>query len=473
MKLKKFFLGVFSTLSLFPIVAQENDGALVPLAQMSPLEYSEQVVNPHGINAGFSALTSFYYDNQLQQTLILGFYRPYASYLYQENHFFLLRGKWALVQYTKDLQVNDQTIPRKELNSSVGSVEVASANLNFGKQRITVGRSFFMLGRGLLFANFADGAQYERSSFWANYRVMALYSGEYGKSVCALNLSGCGGVNPFDIVPGRALDAQIANAGKRYFLAFEVTSIPIMGQRLYTSFLYSGDLNRDKNLAGEQFSYDPYYLSLGARGFIGNTNLRYLAEYVYQGGKTINRGVDNKKADISAHALQADLFYNIPQLPAKLRTTATFQYAFATGDPDRIDGINASQVNRTGNDQGFYYFGAFSGGFALKPRLMNMHILRPGFFLRPLANLYSLRNFLVSLKYNLYYKVHKSAPTSDPRATEEKPFVGQGFDITALYDFRSDLKFFYVFGYFLPQDAYAKEDQKSLQSHIFSVTLNF
>ena len=475
-KIKHFLSSIVALMALLPIPlfaqADIEKGELVPLEQLKPLVTSEEVVNTHGFNVGLATLTSAYYEDTLEQTLILGFYRPYLTYLWQENHLFTLRGKWAVAQFTEDLKVGNSTIKKEDLSSSVGSLEVASAEFNLSRQKITAGRAFYRVGRGLVFANFADGAEYSRSSFWGEYKILGIYSAEYGRDLCALGIAGCGGRNPYDVVPGRAFDAQLTDAGKRFFGGFELTSAPLLGSRLGSSFFYSKDLNTAKNAFGEQFTYNPWYASLGARGFLGMPSLRYLVEYVYQGGETTNRSIDNKKGTISAHALQADVSYNLPWL-GKIKPLALFQYAFGSGDADRSDGTNAAQVNRRGQDTGFYYFGAFSGGLALKPRLHNLHVARVGFIGRPLADLYALRNLQASLKYSLYRKVVAEGPISDARALEDSAEVGQGFDITLAYDFRSDVKFFYAYGLFSRGNAYAKEDQPLVQVHLASATINF
>ncbi|MCS6985255.1 MAG: alginate export family protein [Leptospiraceae bacterium] len=468
---KAFYFLFFLPSILWSQTIEQTD--LVPLPQLAPLPYSEATVNVHGFNGGLSALNAASYDTGLNQWLLLGFYRPFFNYIYRENHRFLLRGKWALVQYTQDVKIDSVTIERKKLSSSVGSLEVASAELNFAAQKLTFGRAFYLLGRGLLFANFADGLQYQRFSFWGDYRLLILYSGEYGKNLCALGIAGCGGQNPYDIVPGRALDAQLTNAGRRLFVGGEVTSIPLYGSRISTAVLYSKDFNTQKNLEGRQFTYEPLYLSFASRGFFLDPRLRYLLEYIYATGNTINEGPANKKSLISAHALLADIFYSLPFLPEKLRALASLQYAFGSGDGDRANGFDAAQVNRNQHDNAFFYFGAFAGGFALKPRLTNIHILRPGFLIRPLGNFYAARQLLLSLKYSYYRKVITDGPISDPRAKEKESFIGHGLDTTISYDFRSDLKFFYAFGLFAPGDAYEKGERKTRQAHIFSVTLNF
>lgn len=476
----QFLLGASFTLGVFSMVyAQETysieQGDLVPLSELRPLAVSETPLNKHGINVGVSTSSSGYYDSSLKQMLFLGFYRPYATYLMDENHLFTLRGKWALTEFTKDLKgTNNQVLKsRADASSSVGSLEVASAALHFNRLNITAGRAFYKLGRGLLLGNFADGAEVSQSFQWLEYKILAVYSGEYGQSACGLSVSGCGGRNPYDIVPGRAFDAQLVNAGKRAFAGGEITSAPYFGSRVSAQFLYTKDFNTDANKDGKKFTYDAFYAGLAARGFIGAPSLRYMLEYAYQGGSTINDGTANQSAAIAAHALQTEVAYNLPFYKDKFKPMVSLQYAFASGDADRSDGTNAAQVNAKGSDTGFYYFGMFSGGLALKPRLQNIHVARLGVAGRPLGNFYAFRNLMLSLKYALYRKAIAEGKISDSNATEKNTDIGQGFDATLIYDFRSDLKFYYGFGLFQRGDAYKVGERDLIQVHLLSVTINF
>ncbi len=471
--------GLFFFLTSFALSAQEaaqiTKGELVPLEDLKPLETSSNVLNTHGFNGGLSTVTSGYYDSSLKQMLFMGFYRPYATYLLNENHLFTLRGKWSWTQFTKDIATGsgNTTVKKESLNRSVGSVEVVSAELNFDRTKITAGRAFYKIGRGLIFANFADGAQIVRQYRWGQTKLLGLYSGEYGKDLCALSVAGCGAVNPYDVVPGRSFDAQLVNAGKRFFGGLGVSSAPLWGNSISGNFLYSKDFNTAMNTKGLQFTYDTWYASLAAQGFILSPEWIYRIEYVYQGGTTIDDSTQNSTAQIHAHALQADVTYTVPLWKETYRPAVIAQYAFGSGDSDRSNGTNAAQVNTKGSDTGFYHFGTFSGGLGLMPRLQNLHVARLGVMGRPLGNFYAFRNFVASLKYTLYRKAVADAPTSDLKATEKNADVGHGFDATLVYDFRSDVKFFYGFGLFKRGQAYKSADRSLVQVHLISVTLNF
>lgn len=463
--------------------AQEED--LVPLSDLKPLEVSKDVLNLYGISYGLSINQTFYHDTNIDQYMIMGAYRPYLMALIMENHLLTIRGRANHTHFEKK-------ISNRKQDELIGALEVFSADVRIGNRiSLKLGRSFFKLGRGLLFANFADGMQFDHSlGKWGQYRAFAIFSGQYGSDLCYLSVQGCGSAtNPFNIVPGQAADANIADAGKRLFYALEYTTPEIiLGTRFWMVAMLSQDMNKGTKANGEKYTYNPFYGSLGARGLLPLRGMRYMASYYYQGGETSNQCQNSsgtvcsstitgttESAKISAQAITADINYSLPFLGKLIQPTASLQYAFASGDSDRKSGGLAAQANTAGSDQGFYYFGAYSAGLALKPRLQNMHIARAGVSFRPLYSMYAFRNLLISFKYSYYQKAIASAPTSDPNVesgSSAKSNLGNGFDLTLVWSFRSDVKLFYGLGVFKPGDAYKSGNKDTLMSHLVSLTIN-
>lgn len=240
---------VFATLQI-GISAQESD--LVPLSDLKPLESSTKILNQHGFQYGLSTANTLYYDSLLVKSdkttikapLYLGFYRPYARYMYNETHQADVRVK---VNYKLDADA-DTAKSEKKNNGSI-SMEVFSARLSHDRHELVVGRAFQKVGRGILFANFADGLNYTGSFPLFQVKGAAFYSGQYG--TCGISIQGCDfndnntNKNPYDLVPGRAIDAQLTDAGKRIFGAAEINSRPYYGSRVSVQTLYSKDLNTE------------------------------------------------------------------------------------------------------------------------------------------------------------------------------------------------------------------------------------
>lgn len=458
---------------------KETHEELVPLSHLKPLEVPEGYRNKHSFMYGLSAANTFIVDSaNLPQGYFLGNYRPYFKYLWKEEQVFNARAK---LQYKNNPSLTDTQANEGVIRSTAEySMELLNAELHFDKHEITAGRAFYKLGRGLLFSNFADGAEYSGNFKYVNVKAMASYSAQY--SGCTISLGGCatnGDVvqkNPYDIVPGRPADANIADAGKRYFIGAEVQGPQLFGSSAYLVALYSRDVNRSQSAGttntGKYYAFDPLYMGLGASGYIVTPRLRYLSEFIYEAGKTYD--AQNNQTDIRAWGLTADINYSLPVLEQLLKPGVVVQYATASGRKSATaNPNNPAQENPDGNDNGFYYFGAYSAGLALKPKLANLHIIRAGFQFKPLNYYYWGRNLMVALKYTYYRKANADYSISDNDAKVNKPTVGQGLDMQMVWDFRSDVKLFYAYGLFLPSEAYESATAKTLQIHIISLNFLF
>lgn len=458
----------------------------VPLSDLKPLEKGVESMQKHSFQYGVSAANTLINDSGgLPQGYFLGSYRPYFKYLWHEQHVFNARGKFA---YKNNPSITDAQIKSGAVRSTGEyNVELFNAELNFNRHQIVAGRSFYKLGRGLLFANFADGAEYNGAFKYVLVKAHGLYSGQY--SGCTISLGGCatnGDVAQkglYEIVPGRAADVNLPDPGRRFFAAAEAVSPQLYGSSLYLMVQYSRDMSRDAATGtskGKIFAYDPLNLGAGLSGYIVTPRLRYLSEFVLQRGKTYNKNTTNDEAkneqtNISAWGVTADLNYSLPWFEHTFKPGLIAQYAAGSGrdssPTSQTNVSNPSQENVSGDDNNFYFFGAYSAGLALKPKLSNLHVMRAGFQFRPLHHFYWGRNLMVAVKYTYYRKINADYSISDASAKLAKPVVGQGIDAQVVWDFRSDVKLFYAYGFFKPSEAYEAKDAKDIHIHI--VSLNF
>lgn len=489
----------------------------VPLSEMKPLEKPYGYRNKHTFQYGISAANTLINNakkptnpvkfdeaaqskqiSDLRGGLFLGNYRPYLKYLYDETHAFNIRArigyKYDPTQSGLSQKQIDDT--RTVVSTAEYNLELFNAELNFNRHRFTAGRAFYRLGRGLLLANFADGAEYTGTFKYLQIKAQALYSGEY--SGCSISINGCRTnsdadipiKSAYNIVPGRPADAIVADAGKRIFLNAEIQSPALFGSNAYLLGMYSRDFARNevtnaKNNAdnGKIFAYDPIYLGLGLSGYIVTPRLRYLAEYVLQRGQTYAAStgtgstIVNKQINIEAWGFTADLNYSVPLYEKFVKLGLLAQYASASGrDTDKTSPSSPSQQQNNGIDNNFYYFGVYSAGLALQPRISNLHIIRAGIQLRPLNYYYWGRNLMISFRYSYYTKMDPQYVVSDsdaniPEQGKRKATLGNAYDFQLVWDFRTDLKLFYSYGIFLPGSAYTEADAKTIHAHI--VSLNF
>lgn len=450
----------------------------VPLSELKPLEVDKTYAERHSFQYGLSAANTFIVDtNFLPNGYFLGNYRPYFKYIFEERHIFNARGRFA---YKNNPSLTDaQKKTGSPASTAEYNIELFNAELNFDRHQITAGRAFYKLGRGLLFANFADGAEYNGSFRYFQIKGQALYSGQY--SGCTISIGGCATTgdiaqkSPYDIVPGRPADANLPDAGKRLFFSTEVQSPQLYGSSAYFVAMYSRDMNRDASAGatnkGNNYAFDPLYLGLGLSGFIITPRLRYLTEFVYETGATYDKA--NQRVGISAWGWTSDINYSLPWLENLLKPGVIFQYATGSGRSSANTNPNNPSQESTGTDNNFYYFGVYSAGLALKPKLANLHIFRLGFQFKPLHHFYWGRNLMLALKYTYYLKANSAASISDNDAKLAKAVVGQGVDVQLVWDFRSDVKLFYAYGAFLPSEAYDAANAKTLQTHIISLNFLF
>lgn len=484
-------LAVFILISLLPIsLSAQSD--LIPLEQIRPLDAAARSGQQRSFDYGLSATNTYIADTAfIKKGEYLGNYRPFFRFLWNDTHTLNTRAR---IDYAYNNSLTDaQASVGQKTSSGFYALELLNADLVFGAHRLTVGRAYYTVGRGLLLANFGDGLQYEGQFSFAKVTAMAAYSAQY--SGCTASLGGCGfsgqitQKGPYDVTPGRTIDSNLPDTGKRVFSALTIQSPQVRGSSAYALAMYSYDFDRsvmpitDGNtgkVAGQQYTFQPLYAGIGFSGYVTTPRLRYLAEGIYETGTTYNRvnlfTSSSAKSTIQAWAATLDVNYALPYAEAMFKPGVIFQYATGSGRQAKIGSganpANPSQENEMGNDTNFFYFGFYSAGLALKPKLSNLHVLRAGVQFRPLHHFHWGRNLMTVLKYSYYHKQNAENVISDPNAVVAKASVGHGLDAQFVYDVSSDFKLFYAYGLFLPGAAYLPTAE-TVQIHVLSFNLVF
>lgn len=460
-------------------VAEKNekkDETPVPAPAMAipePTAEAEAPAKKHYLRGGMIATNTYYIDPTINPGLYSGFFRPFGKYTHDEKWEFTARANIIVKHYVQQLGTLKQT-------NVVGSLEILSAETKISGHQFMAGRNFYAIEQGLLFANFADGIQYSGKYRFGQVRAFAVYSGDYGSSLCALNVTGCNGdPGPFVNTPNLLPDSGIQNSGQRLFFAAEYFSPEYLGGQLFSYFLLSRDMIKESG-SNTKYAYNPWYGGIGARGYMGNSAYRYRGEFIYQGGGTYNQVLNgvSEATTISAFAALVNFTWSMPVLK-NIDPQLTLDIAVGSGDGDSTRVTNGSQSNTAGNYNAFQNFGSFSGGLALKPRLANMQVYRLGTYFRPFKSMYALRNLSAQLKYSYYRKSVAAGGISDPGATEANADVGHAADLALVFNAKADVQFFYGFGLFKPGGAYpiTQYDGTSGQAwryaHLVSLTLIF
>lgn len=307
------------------------------------------------------------------------------------------------------------------------------------------GRQFISLGRGLLFNQVAYGLAVE----WA--------SGRWGAKAFGAH----------SIIHDDDLDQSLPNHddSRRAFGGLEVNYVLAGYHRAYAMFMLEKDLNdEDPEVAVQDWTYDAQYLGLGLRGAFFR-DLGYHLEAIYQMGESVAAGTTDSE-DIGAFSLTLLLEYRFqaPTSPAAL-----VEYLYGSGDSDRGSVTDVAAGNTAGSDdEGFLGFGFLQTGYALFPRVSNIHIVRLGGSFRPLESVEAAKYLEAGAYLYFYRKDESAAPISDPRSFVDDADVGTEFDLFLRWRILSDLGVSVNFGRFMPGDAYDDTDGRNFLSAGFT-----
>jgi len=348
------------------------------------------------------------------------------SYLYvsvRDSYLGVLSKKGSIYANTK----SDNTF---DLDQAFLSMTFSDAALKF-----SAGRKYFNIGTGLVLNGRGDGAEFTYSASVFSINVLGLYTGLLQKDN-----------NPY------GLSVKDLSDGAERAFSGGIISADLSNQHLYIFGLVQTDLSKQEKL--KETKYNSQYYGAGIDGVILG-NLSYYAETVFESGKSyIENSNGNERSNIAAYAANTGVNYFIP---VDFNPTLILQYAYGSGDAYRTNNTNGNRPSdATGYDRGFISFGTFTGGYALKPVLSNIHILRAGVTIVPLAGSDSLTLKKISLgaKYSYYLKDNQNSPINNNEAEGHKSFIGQGVDVSLRWQMFYDASFYVNYGLFLPGDAY-------------------
>ena len=383
-----------------------------------------------------------------RRTLRLVDSRIWGSFDYKDIHRVYVRGVTQYTDFNEGTQYNRENDLRGP-NLDQGFYEFNWSSLTKDKNwggYIRVGRQFLTLGRGVLFNNVHDGAQIQVET---NPVVWKVFGSRPPR-----------GTDDFD----QSIDKP--NHSRRYFLGSEAMFPELISrQRFYVLGLIERDDNPDGDVVspGAEFDYNTWYLGGGARGsFLSNT--LYQAEVAYQGGQSTATGTTT---DESIHAWYASfLFEYFPHVVTKPRFAG--EWLFGSGDEDRGSVTSTTGGNKVGtDDENFQSFGFAQTGYALFPRLSNIHVFKVSASFRPFESLVNPKNwtgtferFEVGSAFYFYRKQVSGGVISDPRVAtsvglgNDDSFLGTELDVFVRWRILSDLSASFNWGYFMPGDAY-------------------
>ncbi len=321
----------------------------------------------------------------------------------------------------------------------------------FGRQanlHARAGRQYLVQGSGLLINGVYDGIQLDaQAGAWAArlFGARTIHSeGDIDRSL-----------------PDR-------DNSDRFFAGFDLEYQGFGAHRPYALVLAEFDRN-DEDDPLQDYSYDAQYFALGMKGSLFLRGLGYHVEAVYEAGRSSSPGTTSSET-IAAWAFLINLEYYAP-LPASPLLFASLWWA--TGDEDRASPTDSLSGNTAGtDDDGFLSFGYLPTGFALSPRLSNIHILRIGATFKPLEKMGELVKTLeIGVAYYLYSKDQEEEPITDPRSFLTDNDIGQEIDLFLRWRVLSDIGVSVNYGRFLPGDAYQEDHGRDFFS--MGITYSF
>ena len=358
------------------------------------------------------------------------------SYLWS-NSFFYIRGKESYLGIAKHDGVYSSLESDNVIDLDMAYLSMSTGSGNFN---LSAGRKFYSIGSGLVLDGRGDGGEITWNGSFLSIKILGLYTGLMLKDN-----------NPYGLS-----DRDLSDGSKRVF-AGGTADAELLNQKIYLFGLVQKDYGDDDSSGKSQ--YNSQYYGAGVDGIVFE-NLSYSAEFVYERG-TSYIAVSEDESTIAAYAVNSGIYYFIPVI---FNPTIILQYAYGSGDKDRQTYTNSLRPQTSdGDDTGFISFGSFSGGYALKPKLSNIHVMRGGFSFVPFSgsDSLSLKKMTLAAKYSYYRKDKKESGINSGEATNAELYIGQGVDVSLRWQMFYDLSLYVNYGLFLPGKAYEDDTAKN------------
>ena len=322
-------------------------------------------------------------------------------------------------------------------------------SLDLHPHALQVGRRYYSVGQGIAYSNVHDGIELFAS--FSDWSVMGFVSRTLPHDD-----------NLDQSVPG-------GKESGRTFYGIEGKYIGIPNHGLYGYLLSQRDDGEERpENTTQDFDYDSEYFALGSEGKLF-ANLRYAAEAILETGKGFT-SVANQKEDVRAWATDVSLTYDV-QVPTQ--PTLYAEYAFGSGDSDRTNVTDTVSGNGSDTDTNFLYFGYLPTGYALSPRLSNLHMMKGGISLKPLEKVSFFKELSISLDLYHYFKDESKGGIFDAQASQANRDIGYEIDLTLSWQMLSDLALAMEYGHFEPGKAYPPATNSNTDYLSLGVTTTF
>ena len=304
---------------------------------------------------------------------------------------------------------------------------------------LTIGRQFIYVGRGIAYSAINDGIVWD--SRIGDLSLMAF------------------GARSIRHVKNIDRSSPSIRRDRRVFVGGQIAYEGIPKHKPYVYLVAERDRTHEHpEVLNQEFDYDADYLGIGLEGEVwlndqlNIPNLEYFAEFILQGGRSFPAGSWQHQQDIRASALDVGLQY-MP--PWKTHPRFLVEYAYASGDEDRLSPTDTSDGNVLGsNDRGFLGFGFLNTGVAFAPRFANLQMLRLGAACKPLEHIDWFKNMEAGVNWFHFWKSESRGGVSDFRADRANTSLGTEADLFINWRLTSDLALILNYGHFWPSPAF-------------------
>ncbi len=319
---------------------------------------------------------------------------------------------------------------------------------------VSVGRQYLSIGKGITYSNVHDGIKLQSAPGGkVGFKAFASKTKEYENNIDYR-------------MPG------YRDHGDRQFYAAE-GAVFIPYAALYAYGLIQRDLSRaEPEVPGKNYRYHSHYLGAGISG--RKDGYSVWGEVIKEYGKSYTDALADEQTQnkVDAWAFDAGLkrrfdCYGCPTIEGEI--------AYGSGDGDRTHVTCTRGGNTNGKDTNFLYFGVFSGGYALAPRLSNMFVYKVAASCMPFEAVPWLgKNVALGSKYYIYRKDKTGGGIYDVDATNRQSAdIGQEVDFFAHWRVSGNLRLACRYGLFFPGAAYPSETRDTSQYVYTRVSLMF
>lgn len=325
------------------------------------------------------------------------------------------------------------------------------------KSKLTVGRQYAKVGRGIAYGLTADGIHWNSK-----------YKKWDGSVMWMRQKPGDNNIDNLAAGSGRTkrwfFGAEVKNKFRKWMAAdaFVLWNMDRNNDLVYPSSYGAGLTQRSQ--------YDSRYFGFGLDGTFF-TKLNYWSEYIAVRGSTYDAAraaqTTAAKVGVKSSALDVGVRY---LFGGDIAPALFTEYAFGSGDADRARNVTSSNGGSThGKDSVFRSFGGLSMGHALSPSLANVRIFKAGGSFKPFGRSSAVRfnDMTMTLTGYTYWTYARGGPTSDGQVTTwvtgnpKSDDLGDEYDMTMAWKMFNDLNYQFKYGVFAPGPAYMNRGRET------------